>query len=313
MKISGIIIIGIVTLFNLHLGMAQVKIGENLQTIDDASILELESSNRAFVLTRVTQNEMDAIVPLHGAMVYNTDTQCIYMYNGNQWRNLCNQGISVTTSPIMPTGNQEGDIWIDSTQNAMHIWDGTNFVLIHRNPQSGIGIPTNLTTNSPVAGDIYVDTTSGDLYTYDGINWIVQANGIQATNGITETNTNTIELGGTLIKPTTIVADIINTLAIQGLEVSSDPTSGVIVSDASTGVLGTMPLSSLNQREEILISANHGQNQFSTPLVITDQKKIDVYRNGVRINFTVVGNNLIELDSDATCFQDDEIRIVQFF
>ena len=39
----------------LHLGMAQVKIGDNLQTIDGASLLELESTSRTLVLTRVTQ------------------------------------------------------------------------------------------------------------------------------------------------------------------------------------------------------------------------------------------------------------------
>ena len=61
MKIPSNIIISVIALFNLYLGAAQVKIGENLQTIDGASILELESTNKAFVLTRVTQNEMDAL------------------------------------------------------------------------------------------------------------------------------------------------------------------------------------------------------------------------------------------------------------
>tara|TARA_R110002020_G_scaffold445961_1_gene657984 strand:- start:64533 stop:66881 length:2349 start_codon:yes stop_codon:yes gene_type:complete len=89
-------------LFGLFFGtmaMAQVKIGDNPQNIGAASVLELESSTRALVITRVTTVQMNAIVPLEGAMVYNTDAQCIYYYNGTEWLNLCdalNNSISIS-------------------------------------------------------------------------------------------------------------------------------------------------------------------------------------------------------------------------
>ncbi len=313
MKISNNIIITAVLLLNGYWGTAQVKIGENLQTIDGSSILELESTQRAFVLTRVTQAEMTAIMPLHGALVYNTDAQCVYMFDGGRWESLCNRGGTVTTSAIMPTGNQEGDIWIDPSRNSVSIWNGTDFVLIRRNPYSGSGIPMPLEIADPLAGDIYVDTTSGDLYTYNGSNWLIQGNGVQATNGITETATHVVELGGVLTKPTNLITDRTNTLAIQGLEITDDPSNMVMVLDGPTGVLGTAPISALVQREETVIVAHNGQNQFATPVHITDQKKIDVYRNGIKIDFTVVGSNTIEMAPDAACFQDDEIRIIQLF
>ncbi len=71
---------------------AQIKIGDNPDTIDSASLLELESSNRAMVLSRVTSTQMQAIVPLQGALVYNTDLSCVFYFDGNSWSNLCTGG-----------------------------------------------------------------------------------------------------------------------------------------------------------------------------------------------------------------------------
>ncbi len=307
------IVATLICCLGIHLGMAQVKIGENLQVLDGASILELESTSRALVLTRVNQAQMSAITPLHGALVYNTDAECIFVFDGTAWKSLCGARMAVTTSSMAPIVNQVGDVWIDSTQNNVNIWNGSDFVLINRNPKSGNGLPSPITVNDPLAGDIYVDKNSGDLFTYDGTNWIVQGNAVQASNGITETSTNTIELGGALTRPTSLQSNSVNTFAIEGLQMSNNPTDLVVVMDASTQVLRQMDRSFLLQREETLVVANNGQNQFATPLAITDTKKIDVYRNGIKINFTAIGSNTIALDPGIICFQDDEIRIVQFF
>ena len=290
-----------------------MKIGENLQVIDGASILELESKSRALVLTRVTRLEMNEIIPLNGALVYNTDAKCIYMFDGTLWKSLCNGGASVITSAIIPIVNQVGDIWIDTTRNEINIWNGTNFVLIDRNPASGNGTPSPLTISNPIAGNLYVDRDNGNLYTYDGNNWIFQGNTAQAANGLTKTITNIIELGGVLTRPTLIETDNTNTLAIEGLETVNDSKNMLVTVDTTTNILKRSSFSSLIQKEEILNIANKGQNLFNTPLSITDSKKIDVYRNGVKIDFTVIDSNTIALNPEATCFQNDEIRIIQFF
>lgn len=313
MKASIVIRFCLVCCLGFYLGSAQVKIGENLQLIDASSILELESTSRALILTRVTNAEMSAIAPLNGALVYNTDAKCIYMFDGSLWKSLCNGGMSVITSVIMPVVNQVGDIWINTAQNEVSIWNGTGFVLINRNPRSGSGIPSPLTVINPLAGDLYVDRDNGNLYTHDGTNWILQGNGIFAANGITKTTTNTIELGGTLTRPTLIETDNTNTMAIEGLETVNDPRNMLVTIDSTTNILKKTPISSLVQKEEILNIASKGQNLFNTPQSITDSKKIDVYRNGVKINFTVVDSNTIALYPEATCFQNDEIRIIQFF
>ena len=68
---------------------AQVKIGENPQNLDANSVLELESTNKALVITRLSTLQMDAMTPLNGALIYNTDTNCVHYYNGTEWINLC--------------------------------------------------------------------------------------------------------------------------------------------------------------------------------------------------------------------------------
>ena len=63
--------------------------------------------------------------------------------------------------------------------------------------------------------------------------------------------------------------------------------------------------------EQDVITAVDGQLLFTTPLPITDIRKIDVYRNGARISFTQIDATTIQIDKEATCYLGDEIRIVQ--
>ncbi|WP_194419539.1 beta strand repeat-containing protein, partial [Muriicola marianensis] len=80
---------------------AQIKIGDNPQNLDAASVLELESTSRVFVITRITMAEMNAINPLQGAMVYNTDEQCLFYFDGTEWINLCDAlRLTFTADPI---------------------------------------------------------------------------------------------------------------------------------------------------------------------------------------------------------------------
>ncbi|MCZ4245133.1 hypothetical protein [Pedobacter punctiformis] len=64
-----------------------------------------------------------------------------------------------------------------------------------------------------------------------------------ADNGLTKTGVNT-QLGGTLIKPTTIETDVTNTLALTGLQTGA-ATDNIVVAGAG-GVLKTIPASTLS-------------------------------------------------------------------
>ena len=294
-----------------YLVQAQVKVGDNINTIDAASILELESADKVFVITRVTGAEMSLISPLNGAMVYNTDAKCIFVYEGTIWKSLCNSEIMVITSSTPPLVAGVGDIWVNDTNGEVFVWDGSIWVPISRNPSSGNGAPNNTTNPNPVIGDIYVNQANGDIYTYDGTSWINQS--ITTTNGISETLNNTIELGGTLTKATEINTDTSNTLAITGLEEVTNTTNAIVTVEPSTGILKKTPVSAFLQQEEIVILASDAQTQFTPPLPVTTSKKLNVYRNGVRLGFTIIDSNTIQLEVPVVCYQNDEIRIVQFY
>ena len=82
--------------------IAQVKIGENSETIHPASLLELESTDQVLVITRVTTPQMEAITPANGALVYNTEESCLFYFNGQRWINLCEAlGLTFTNDAIV--------------------------------------------------------------------------------------------------------------------------------------------------------------------------------------------------------------------
>ena len=299
---------------------AQVKIGDNPSSINPISILELESSDKVLVITRLSTAQINALpaIPMEGAMVFNTDTKCIHVYTNSNWKNLCDSKINVTTSSTAPTNNGVGDVWVDdSNYNLVSIWDGSVWIPVNANPKRGNGPPNNTTAPSPTAGDIYVDINNGKLYTYDGTNWIDNSSLANANNGLS-VNSGTIQLGGRLITPTVITTDNANTLAIEGLQNGNTTTDDIVTIDQTTGVLKRVPLSSITTppppplREEVTkIIASNGQLDFNVTLFTTD--KINVFRNGARIDFTIIGTNIIRLEPDAICYDGDEIRIVQLY
>ncbi|WP_296345724.1 hypothetical protein [Winogradskyella sp.] len=291
------------------MSFSQVKIGDNPSLIDPNSVLELESNNKVFVLTRLTNTQINALIPLPGALVYNIDLECIFAFDGVNWKNLCDEPLINVTSTA-PTNNEIGDYWFNPSNNIASIWNGTEWLPININPRRGNG-PPDASINNPIAGDIYVDDTNGDLYTYDGTNWILLNQSLTADNGLT-ISANTIQLGGALISPTIITTDSTNTLALQGLEDTTlDGTNSIVVVDDTTGELKKVSATNLVQQQQVVIIATEGQSQFASPLNAIDINKIDVYRNGVRIAFTIVNTTTIEVEPEAACFAGDEIRIVQ--
>jgi hypothetical protein len=96
-----VIIIFALFLWSPTVTFGQVKIGDNPQNINPSSLLELESSSRVLVITRVSTLDMEAILPQRGGIVYNTDTECMHYYNGTNWINLCDAvSFSLTNDPI---------------------------------------------------------------------------------------------------------------------------------------------------------------------------------------------------------------------
>ena len=137
---------------------------------------------------------------------------------------------------------------------------------------------------------------------------------IKADNGLA-VNSGTVQLGGALTKPTAITTNATNTLAIAGLEApTATDDYDVVTVDNTSGVLKKMAVSSLSVRQYVSeYNASQGDQEFDTPKDIKSLENIDVYRNGLRIDFVQVDSNTIKLNLTDTngCFANDQIRIVQ--
>lgn len=234
-----------------------------------------------------------------------------------------------TTSDLSISDNEIGDLmWVkrvDSQGNpSLMIWDGDQWRFANEDydPTNELGLVVALNATdrdlqfaTPVTGDQVWNQACGCIEVYEGVNWVsINTTTLSAANGVTISNNNIVKLGGVLIEPTEIQADEINTLAIKGLEeIISTVNNNVMMVDTNSGVITRTPLTTLFQEEVILtIAANDGQSQFATPLPIVTPNKVNIYRNGVRIGFTVINNTIVELEPEAICYAGDEIRIVQF-
>jgi hypothetical protein len=238
--------------------------------------------------------------------------------------------VTIVTNLLPAAGNTIGDlVWVKDADGkgnpSLKIWDGSAWVPVNNDydPKNELRL-TVVTSDAdrdvkfaaPSVGDQVWNQVCGCIQVYTGSSWIFIGQGgattIDAANGITK-NGNTIELGGVLTKPTNITTTATNTLAIKGLGTGNISTDDLVVIDKTTGELKTVAASSLTQEKQKIVIAINGQTEFSTPLPVVDLEKINVYRNGIRIDITMVNATTIKLETGVVCYQNDEIRIVQFY
>ena len=142
---KAIIFFILFTMLTIPSVFGQVKIGDNPQNIDPASVLELESSSKVLVITRVNSIEMEAITPRRGGIVYNTDTECINYYDGTQWINLCDAvNFTITNDPII---NNRATIEITQTESGYNLEIAKDGILGDNIVDGGIG-PDDIQDNS---------------------------------------------------------------------------------------------------------------------------------------------------------------------
>ncbi|NAY92469.1 hypothetical protein GTQ34_11105 [Muricauda sp. JGD-17] len=129
---------------------SQVKVGANPEIIDPGSIMELESTNKALVLTRLNNEQMANLNPLNGALVYNVDTSCLHYHTGNQWVNLCelSSGISFTNNgdgTVTLVDGQDNEITFNGAEETITtLTDNLNSTYTYTNEA---GDQTQITTN----------------------------------------------------------------------------------------------------------------------------------------------------------------------
>lgn len=178
---------------------AQVKIGERPEVIDPTSLLELESTTKVLVITRATTDQMDDITPLRGAMVYNTDTDCVHYFNGTAWINLCD-----TAADALSFISSNKTIGITQTDNVFDL-------KVNRVHADSIISPSTIRgnhigNNSIGINKLAAGTTNGQLIQWDGYlkEWIL----VQDITTIGNINGQDITAAGQFYSNNTTIATI---------------------------------------------------------------------------------------------------------
>ncbi len=89
----------------IFIGKSQIKLGTNVTTINSSSLLELESTTKGLLFTRMNSTQMNAISAVKGLVVFNTDSNCLFNHNGTTWVSLCRTGITSINGAWTTSGN----------------------------------------------------------------------------------------------------------------------------------------------------------------------------------------------------------------
>ncbi|MEP4850402.1 beta strand repeat-containing protein [Nonlabens ulvanivorans] len=284
---------------------AQVKIGNNPNTIDPFSILELESSETVLVVTRITDAEMAAILPLNGAIIYNTSQNCLFQYRNNNWESLCNGGILVDNNDGTYTfTNDNGGIVSIDTNAIANPYNNATSGLAAMNIQDAIdelsGLASNVSLIDNADGTYTFTDAAGNTVTIADTSISTL---IDNTDG---TYTYTDELGNQTI----IDTSFIESLTSLGLNASQ---TGLEYTDED-GVITTLDLTTVVQNLETittLVDNTDGTftytNEAGTPVTINT--------NAAETLTTLVLNaddtNLDYTDEDGVTTQLDFTALVQ--
>lgn len=120
-------------IFAGFIATAQVKIGDNpTAPMDDSVLLEMESTNKGFLMTRVAlTSATDAVTvptPVTSLLVYNTATAGtnpdnvtpgFYYWNGTRWNSIgAGSGSTVAVTAVSPVVSASGKVWMDRNLGA---------------------------------------------------------------------------------------------------------------------------------------------------------------------------------------------------
>ncbi|WP_396147827.1 beta strand repeat-containing protein [Flavobacterium sp.] len=105
---------------------AQVKIGDNVTTVDPNAVFEIESTSKGMLLPRMTATERDAISnPTNSMLIYNTTESCINIYNAveTKWKSICGENadgsaqFNVDCTTLVVSGTYQTGVALDAEDN----------------------------------------------------------------------------------------------------------------------------------------------------------------------------------------------------
>ena len=258
---------------------AQIKIGDNQGNLDQNAVLEIETTNKGFLLPRITTAARLAMTApvAPGMTVYDTDAKCTFIYRaGTGWYSLCSadslsssNGISLVGRDVQLGGKltKKDTVTTVGTNTLTIAGDGTNNPLTVTNLQGG-DQNDSIVTITAATGVIRKRTVADVLKASnaDTVVWKIDGNTVDRWRTIGTKNafdfpmiTNNVErlritatglvgIGTFTPNPNTTVtiAPITGTtdpLTLKGLNLASK-TDSLLTVDAS-GVVHQIPVSTV--------------------------------------------------------------------
>ena len=105
------------------------SVGIGTITPNGSAKLDVNSSTQGFLPPRVTSAQRDAIAsPALGLVIYNITTNCLEIFRGTSWYNVCNGGsfVSGKTNKLLGGTGYEMPYSIDQTTDGGYIIAGTS-------------------------------------------------------------------------------------------------------------------------------------------------------------------------------------------
>lgn len=177
-------LLAVIMLLNVMYAHAQVKIGDNPNTINSNSLLEMETTNKGFLPPRVALNSISSVSPLTGTvpagmLVFSTGgtlANGYYYWDGTEWRPLLSGQKNVVTKTANATLTKTENIVLASnditlTLPAITVADNGMEVSIKNS-----GIHTDLVTVQGNGGATIDGGTNVTLTRFIG-NSFIAANG----------------------------------------------------------------------------------------------------------------------------------------
>jgi len=113
-ELDSILLLFLIVLFGFNNGYAQLGIGTTAP--DGSAILELKSSNSGFLPPRLTNEQRDLLTtPANGLVIYNYISQCVQVFNGLHWFDLCTKEEII--KPLFAEVNESGTINLQAPEN----------------------------------------------------------------------------------------------------------------------------------------------------------------------------------------------------
>jgi hypothetical protein len=81
-----------------------LTVGELDNPMLSSAVLQIDSKKGAFVPPRLTQQEVDSLMPIESMIVYNLDQQTLQVRQGNAWVSFSDRGVTLVNTGIGLTG-----------------------------------------------------------------------------------------------------------------------------------------------------------------------------------------------------------------